>query len=48
MQEFYQNNAYRLQKANQQAGGVVRAANIIEQVMSTGKPVLANSNLSSN
>lgn len=48
MQESYQNNACRLQKANQQAGGVVRAANIIEQVMSTGKPVLANSNLSSN
>ena len=43
-QESYRNNATRLQAANQQAGGVTRAANIIEQVMSTGKPVLAGSN----
>ncbi|BAZ40753.1 glycosyltransferase, MGT family protein [Calothrix sp. NIES-4101] len=45
-QESYKRNAMRLQKANQQAGGVIRAADIIEQVVSNGKPVLANSNLS--
>ncbi len=43
-QESYRNNAIRLQTANQQAGGVVKAADIIEQVMSTGKPVLAGAN----
>lgn len=43
-QESYRNNAVRLQTANQQAGGVVRASDIIEQVMLTGKPVLAGSN----
>ena len=43
-QETYRNNATRLQTANQQAGGVTKAADIIEQVMSTGKPVLAGSN----
>jgi len=43
-QESYRNNATRLQTANQQAGGVSKAADIIEQVMSTGKPVLAGSN----
>jgi MGT family glycosyltransferase len=32
MQESYRNNAIRLQTANQQAGGVVSAADIIEQV----------------
>lgn len=47
-QDSYKNNAIRLQKANQQAGGVNRAADIIEQVASTGKPVLASSNLSIN
>ncbi len=41
-QDSYRNNAVRLQTANQQAGGVSRAADIIEQVMSTGKPVLAS------
>lgn len=45
-QDSYRKNAIRLKHANQQAGGVVRAADIIEQVMSTGKPVLANSMLS--
>lgn len=43
-QESYRNNAVRLQTANQQAGGVVSASDIIEQVMLTGKPVLAGSN----
>ena len=43
-QESYRNNVLKLQRANQQAGGVAKAADIIEQVMSTGKPVLAGSN----
>ena len=43
-QDSYRHNAIRLQTANQQAGGVTKAADIIEQVMSTGKPVLAGSN----
>ncbi len=38
-QSSYRDNAIRLQTANQQAGGVSRAADIIEQVVSTGKPV---------
>ncbi|OKH53905.1 glycosyl transferase family 1 [Calothrix sp. HK-06] len=46
--DSYKKNAIRLQKANQQAGGVTSAADIIEQVVSTGKPVLASSNLSIN
>ncbi|HEY9799709.1 MAG TPA: glycosyltransferase [Leptolyngbyaceae cyanobacterium] len=40
-QENYRQNALRLQKAIQAAGGVSRAADIVEQVVSTGKPVLA-------
>jgi MGT family glycosyltransferase len=40
-EESYKNNASRLQEAIYRAGGVSRAANIIEQVISTGKPVLA-------
>lgn len=43
-QESYRHNTVRLQTANQQAGGVTKAADIIEQVMSTGKPVLAGAN----
>jgi len=43
-QESYRNNVLKLQRANQQAGGVTKAADIIEQVMSTGKPVLASVN----
>lgn len=43
IQESYRNHAIRLQAANQQAGGVVSATDIIEQVVSTGKPVLAGS-----
>jgi MGT family glycosyltransferase len=38
-QESYQNNALRLQNAINTAGGVSRAADIIEQVVSTGKPL---------
>ena len=38
----YKENALRLQKAFAESGGVSRAADIIEQAVSTGKPVLAN------
>ncbi|BAZ13894.1 glycosyltransferase, MGT family protein [Calothrix sp. NIES-4071] len=38
-QDSYKNNAIRLQQAIQQAGGVRRAADIIEQVLSTSKVV---------
>lgn len=37
----YKKQALRLQAAIESAGGVQRAADVIEQVMSTGKPVLA-------
>ncbi len=40
-QESYKQNALRLQQGIQQAGGVERAAEIIEQVISTQQPVLA-------
>ncbi|MBW4565610.1 MAG: glycosyltransferase [Mojavia pulchra JT2-VF2] len=40
-QESYKQNAIRLQKAIRQAGGVNRAADIIEQAVSIGKPILA-------
>jgi MGT family glycosyltransferase len=40
-QESYKQNALRLQEAIRRAGGVSRAADIVEQVVSTGKPVLA-------
>lgn len=40
-EDSYKNNALRLQKAIKQAGGVSRAADIIEQAVSTGKPVEA-------
>ncbi|MDJ0572906.1 MAG: glycosyltransferase, partial [Pleurocapsa sp. MO_192.B19] len=39
--DSYKKNALRLQEAIKQAGGVSRAADIIEQVIATGKPVLA-------
>ena len=39
----YKQNAHRLQQAIQQAGGVTKAADIIERVVATGKPVLASS-----
>jgi MGT family glycosyltransferase len=38
-EESYTNNASRLQDAIARAGGVHRAADIVEQVISTGKPV---------
>ena len=38
-EDSYKNNASRLQDAIARAGGVSRAADIIEQVISTGKPV---------
>ncbi len=40
-EESYKQNAVRLQEATRRAGGVSRAADIIEQAVSTGKPVLA-------
>jgi UDP:flavonoid glycosyltransferase YjiC (YdhE family) len=40
-EDSYKKNALRLQEANRRAGGVSRAADIIEQVISTGKPVLS-------
>ncbi|MBD1899447.1 glycosyltransferase [Trichocoleus sp. DQ-A3] len=40
-QESYKKNATRLQEAIRKAGGVSRAADIIEQAVSIGKPVLA-------
>jgi MGT family glycosyltransferase len=40
-QDTYRQNALRLQIANDRAGGVRRAAEIIEQAIATGKPVLA-------
>jgi MGT family glycosyltransferase len=40
-EDSYKQNALRLQAAIRQAGGVSRAADIIEQAISTGKPVLA-------
>ncbi|BAZ08325.1 glycosyl transferase family protein [Calothrix sp. NIES-4071] len=42
--ESYKQNVLKLQKANRSAGGVSRAADIIEQAVSTGKPVLAQIN----
>ena len=41
-EDSYKKNALSLQKAIQRAGGEKRAADIIEQVVSTGKPVLAS------
>lgn len=38
----YKKNALRLQEAIKKAGGVSRAADIIEQVVATGKPVLSH------
>ncbi len=41
-EDSYKKNALRLQKGIIQAGGVSRAADIIEQAISTGKPVFAS------
>lgn len=43
-EESYKQNALRLQAAIQKAGGVSRAADIIEQAISTRKPVLSSVN----
>jgi len=40
-EESYKKNASRLQEAIARAGGVRRAADIVEQAISTGKPVLS-------
>jgi zeaxanthin glucosyltransferase len=40
-QESYKQNAVKLQTAIRRAGGVSRAADIVEQVAQTGQPVLA-------
>ena len=39
--DSYQENARRLQEAIKHSGGVVQAADIIERVIATGKPVLS-------
>jgi zeaxanthin glucosyltransferase len=41
MEDSYKKNALRLQTAIRGAGGVSRAIDIVEQAVSTGKPVLA-------
>lgn len=46
-EENYKNNALSLQQAIKRAGGVSRAADIVEQVVSTGKPVRAQTQQSS-
>jgi zeaxanthin glucosyltransferase len=38
----YSRHALHLQESIRKAGGVVRAADIVEQVVATGKPVLAS------
>lgn len=43
-EDSYKNNASRLQEAIRRAGGVSRAADIVEQAISTGKPVLSQAN----
>jgi len=43
-EDSYRNNAIRLQKAIQRSSGVSYAADIIEQAVSTGKPVLSSRN----
>jgi zeaxanthin glucosyltransferase len=40
-EDAYKQNAARLQAAIHRAGGVSRAADIVEQVAQTGQPVLA-------
>lgn len=40
-QDSYKQNALRLQEAIRKAGGVTRAADIIEKAVFTRKPVLA-------
>jgi MGT family glycosyltransferase len=40
-EDSYKQNAVRLQEAIQRAGGVIRAIDIVEQAVSTGKPVIS-------
>ncbi len=40
-EDSYKENALKLQKSIKQAGGVSKAADIVEQAVATGKPVLA-------
>ena len=40
-EDSYKQNALRLQQTIQRAGGKIKAADIIERVMATGRPVLA-------
>lgn len=40
-EDSFKKNALRVQEAIKRAGGVSRAIDIVEQVVSTGKPVLA-------
>ena len=40
-EDSYQKNAARLQAAIQKSGGTKRAIDIVEQAVSTGKPVLS-------
>ena len=40
--DSYRKNALKLQESIKQAGGVSKAADIIEQAVATGKPVLAH------
>ena len=44
-EDSYKKNALRLQEAIKRSGGVSRAADIVEQVVSTGKPVLAQTSI---
>jgi zeaxanthin glucosyltransferase len=44
-EDSYKQNAVRLQAAIRSAGGVSRAADIVEQVAQTGEPVLARKHL---
>lgn len=44
--DFYKKNALRLQQAIARSGGVHEAADIVEQAISTGKPVLSRTNRS--
>lgn len=43
-EDSYKKNALRIQEAIKRAGGVSRAADIVEQVVATGKPVLSQTN----
>jgi zeaxanthin glucosyltransferase len=39
-EDSYKKNALRLQEAIKRAGGVKKAADIVERVLSTGKPIV--------